>query len=241
MWATRQHCPSAASCPQPCRRGSRWHLHAIPPSACGGRAPCAAGGCCTSGLENAHGTEFREVLYRWHPWFGLRVAVHETVSRLDGIVFRCTLTGEGGRQLELPAWMFDQAACRDCFPLATSPLVSTMGLRALSDLLRNVLKRGATASTASPCGASCASRNEDVGEARARQHDETPNEGIERPAQRAATVRPVRREPAAVGRGHADMVYPSGRGKKRADRPDETTDPGARGSRAAERDRGGQP
>src|SRR6266446_2448434 len=90
---------------------------------------------CTTRLENAHGTEFREVLYRWHPWFGLRVAVHETVTRLDGIVFRCTLTGGGGRQLELPAWMFDRAACRDCFPLATSPLVSTVGLRALSDLL----------------------------------------------------------------------------------------------------------
>ena len=103
---------------------------------------------------------------------------------------------------------------------------------------RDVLRRRATASTASPCGASCASRNEDVGEARARQHDETPNEGIERPAQRAATVRPVRREPAAVGRRCTDMVRPSGRGKKRADRPDETTDPGARGSRAAERGAG---
>ena len=196
---------------------------------------------CTTKLENAHGTEFREVLYRWHPWFGLRVAVQETVTRLDGIVFRCTLTGGRGRQLELPAWMFDRAACRDCFPLATSPLVSTVGLRALSALLRDVLKTGATASTASPCGASCASRNEDVGEARVSQHDETPNEGIERPAQRAATVRPVRREPTAVGRRCTNMVGPSGRGKKRADRPDETTDPGARGSRAAERGRGGQP
>lgn len=80
--------------------------------------------------------EFREVLYRWHSWFGLRVAVHETVSRSDGIVFRCTLTGGGGRQLELPAWMFD----RDCFPLATMALVSMAGLRALSDLLGDVLK-----------------------------------------------------------------------------------------------------
>ena len=195
---------------------------------------------CTTKLENGHGTEFREVLYRWHPWFGLRVAVHEAVSRSDGIVFRCTLTG-GGRRLELPAWMFDRAACRDAFPLATTPHVSVAELSALSDLVRDALRRRTNTSTASPCGASCASRNEDVGEARASQHDETPNEGIERPAQRAATVRPVRREPTAVGRRCTNMVRPSGRGKKRADRPDETTDPGARGSRAAERSSGGRP
>ena len=195
---------------------------------------------CTTKLENGHGTEFREVLYRWHPWLGLRVAVHEAVSRSDGIVFRCTLTG-GGRRLELPAWMFDRAACRDAFPLATTPHVSVAELSALSDLVRDALRRRTNTSTASPCGASCASRNEDVGEARASQHDETPNEGIERPAQRAATVRPVRREPTAVGRRCTNMVRPSGRGKKRADRPDETTDPGARGSRAAERSRGGRP
>ena len=191
--------------------------------------------------RNAHGTEFREVLYRWHPWFGLRVAVHETVSRLDGIVFRCTLTGGGGRQLELPAWMFDRAACRDCFPLATSPLVSTMGLRALSDLLQDVLRRGATASTASPCGASCASRNEDVGEARARQHDE----------RRTKALSDRRSEPRQFD------LFGGNRPRSAGDTPTwstlpaearseliglmETTDPGARGSRAAESGRGGQP
>ena len=205
------------------------------------RGPGGGARCCTTTLENAHGTEFREVLYRWHPWFGLRVAVDETVSRSDGIVFRCTLTGGGGRRLELPAWMFDRAACRDAFPLATTPHVSVAELSALSDLVRDALRRRTNTSTASPCGASCASRNEDVGEARASQHDETPNEGIERPAQRAATVRSVRREPATVGRRCTDMVGPSGRGKKRADRPDETIDSGAREPEAAERGRRGQP
>jgi hypothetical protein len=167
------------------------------------------------------------------------VAVHEAVSRSDGIIFRCTLTGGSGRQLELPAWMFDRAACRDCSPLASTPLVSTAGLRALSGLLHDVLWR-ATASSASSCGASCASRNE-KGEARVSQHDETPNEGIEGPARRAAAVRPVRREPAAADRRCTKVVRPSSRGKKRADRPDETTDPGARRSGAAERGSGGQP
>ena len=189
---------------------------------------------CTTRLENAHGTEFREVLYRWHPWSGRRVAVHETVSRSDGIVFRCTLTGGGGRQLELPAWMFDRAACRDAFPLAAPPHVCVAALCRLSELVRDALRRRTSASTASPAQASCASRNDDGGEA----HVSLPNEGIERPPQQATTARPVRRKPAAVGRQCAGLVGPSGRGEKRADRPDETTHSGARGSRTAERGRG---
>lgn len=231
--------PRVSAAPRPVAEQRRCEPRRRSASGCRGR--CAVVQCCTTRLENAHGTEFREVLYRWHPWFGRRVAVHEAVGRLGGIVFRCTLTGGGGRQLELPAWMFDRAACRDCFPLATTPHVSAAGLDALSDLLRDALGRRTTASTASPCSASCPSRNEDVGEARVSQHDETPNEGIERPAQRVAAVRPVRREPDALDRRCADMVGPSGRGERRADRPDETTDPGARGSGAAQRGRGGQP
>lgn len=231
--------PRLSAAPRPVAEQRRSEPHRRSASDC--RVSCADVRCCTTRLKNAHGTEFREVLYRWHPWFGLRVAVDEAVSRSDGVIFRCSLTGGSGRRLELPAWMFDRAACRDCFPLATTPHVSTAGLRALSDLLRDALGRRTTASTASPCGASCASRNEDVGEARVSQHDETPNEGIERPPRRATAVRPVRREPDALDRRCTDMVDPSGRGKKRADRADETIDPGARGSGASERGSGGRP
>ena len=49
-------------------------------------------GCCTTRLENTHGTEIRELLYPWHPWFALWVAVHEAVDKSDGVVFRCGLT-----------------------------------------------------------------------------------------------------------------------------------------------------
>ena len=59
-------------------------------------------------LENAHGTEFGKVLYPWHPWAGLRIGLHESVSKPDGIVFRCRLLG---RRLEIPAWMFDRSVC----------------------------------------------------------------------------------------------------------------------------------
>ena len=208
-----------------------------PGRACGRSCPGPGGAAryCRRRQENAHGIEFREVLYRWHPWFGFRVAVHEAISRPHGVVLRCTLSGVGGdRRLELPAWMFDRAACRDVFPLTTTPHVAKTALCALATLLRDELKRFAAASTASLCGASCASRNEDVGEARVSQHDGTPSKGIQGPAQQAAAVRSIRRERAQVGRGHAGMVGPSGRGKKRTDRADSAADHGACGADAWE-------
>ena len=64
---------------------------------------------CITKLDNAHGTEFGELLYPWHPWAGLRIGLHESVSKPDGIVFRCRLHG---RRLEIPAWMFDRSASR---------------------------------------------------------------------------------------------------------------------------------
>ena len=56
------------------------------------------------------------------------MAIHETVDKADGVVFRCTLSGSAAdRWLEVPAWMFDRARCLDpsrltasrvCFPAA---------------------------------------------------------------------------------------------------------------------------
>src|SRR5690349_24223598 len=86
-------------------------------------------------VENAHGTGVREVLYRWHPWFGLDVHVHAAITKADGVYFRCTLNGaDGARWQELPAWMFDRAACAGpC--LVAEPFVSMAALSALSRLL----------------------------------------------------------------------------------------------------------
>jgi hypothetical protein len=64
----------------------------------------ADGWYCTTRFENAHGTVYREVLYPWHPWFGLQVCVHEAIKKADDVVFRCTLSGsDGDRWLEVPA------------------------------------------------------------------------------------------------------------------------------------------
>ena len=55
------------------------------------RARSAASRCCTTKRKNAHSTEFRELLYPWHPWSGLRVVVHAAIERPGGVVFRCDL------------------------------------------------------------------------------------------------------------------------------------------------------
>ncbi|CAH1696377.1 hypothetical protein CHELA1G11_40024 [Hyphomicrobiales bacterium] len=76
------------------------------------RAPSGVGGGCTTRLGNTHGTEFREVLYRYHPWFGREVGVHGVVAKCDGVYFRCAVAGaQGDRWLEVPAWMFELSLC----------------------------------------------------------------------------------------------------------------------------------
>jgi len=40
----------------------------------------------------------------------MRVAVHETIAKSDGVAFRCTLSGSASdRWLEIPAWMFERS------------------------------------------------------------------------------------------------------------------------------------
>src|SRR4051795_3785189 len=136
MWARRLRCPSEASCPQPSRRECRSCRRATPPWAPARPEPDAACPRCTTRVENAHGTGVREVLYRWHPWFGLDVRVHAAITKLDGVYFRCTLNGaDGARWQELPAWLFDRAACAGPCMLVAEPFVSMTALSALSRLL----------------------------------------------------------------------------------------------------------
>jgi hypothetical protein len=67
---------------------------------------------CTSRQQDAHRTEERKVFYPCHPWFGLRVFVHEVAARGSVRVFRCAETAQiPTRCLEVPEWMFDRSAC----------------------------------------------------------------------------------------------------------------------------------
>ena len=101
------------------------------------RGPHAAGRHCTTRRRNAHrigNAEGREVLYRWHPWAGCVVDVHAVIEKSSGAVLRCSERGSGERWLELPAWMFDRAACL-AVEIAVRPRVDMAVLSALGALL----------------------------------------------------------------------------------------------------------
>jgi len=211
-------------------------------------APGATSPRCTTRLKNAHGTVFRELLYPWHPWFGMKVAVHEAIAKADGVVFRCTLSGLGtDRWLEVPAWMFERAACPDRARLATAPFVGMDALSALADLLRQALKDWPASSTAPLAGVSGSSRNPIRGEA----HDSsdigasvspisrTPKAGLQQSARRISADGPVRQSVANIPDEGARMAGSAGRDAGGADHPDGAIDPGTRkGRRDRRRDRG---
>ena len=185
--------------------------------------PSAGAPRCRTGFENAHGTVFREVLYPWHPWCGRQVAVHEAITRADGVAFRCTLTGSGGdRWLEVPAWMFARATCPDQARPTAEPFVSL---------------------TAFLHWANCCGRLPRVRRIRARQASLTIRFGERTMAATASTNSGKHRRTCTQGRrgpmqqtelfgderpgalvGHPGMAGPAGGHASRADQPDGTAD-----------------
>src|SRR3954469_12861251 len=192
--------------------------------------PDAACPRCTTRLENAHGTVVREVLYRWHPWFGLEVHVHATATKSDAVHFRCTLNGaDGARWQELPAWMFDRAACAGPCMLVAEPFVSMAALSALSRLLEATGRP--SPSSPQPPGLGAHSRlDRDRGE----HHADGTSVTITRPAcytatagddREAAPDRSIRRRPR---KGGANLARVARGGARPPDQSDGATDPGSR-------------
>ena len=68
----------------------------------------------TSRKHNTHNTETREVLYRWHPWFGRMAWIFNVVEKNGEIILRCALDPHEAtaRVSEMPQWMFDPVVCR---------------------------------------------------------------------------------------------------------------------------------
>jgi len=62
------------------------------------------------------------------------VDVHAVIEKSSGAVLRCSERGSGERWLELPAWMFDRAACL-AVEIAVRPRVDMAVLSALGALL----------------------------------------------------------------------------------------------------------
>jgi hypothetical protein len=102
------------------------------------RSPSADVFHCTTRQQNAHITDTRELLYRWHCWYGQPVYIFGTVTRGAEVFLRCALDrGESGRLLEVPQWMFEATAC--CrMVLAATASVSVRTLRDLTRLMRAV-------------------------------------------------------------------------------------------------------
>src|SRR3954466_7671485 len=193
--------------------------------------PDAACPRCTTRVENAHGTGVREVLYRWHPWFGLAVHVHAAATKADGVYFRCTLnSADGARWQELPAWMFDRAACAGSCMLLAEPLVSMAALSALSRLLDAIGRPSPSAPQPPGLGVAHSRLDWNRGE----HHADGTSVTITRPAcytatagddREAAPDRSIRRRPR---KGGANLARVARGGARPPDQSDGATDPGSR-------------
>lgn len=67
---------------------------------------------CGSGLppvHSAHVGEGREIHYRWHPYFGLKVIVRRLERRATGQFLK--VEGPSGVVVSVPAWMIDLHVC----------------------------------------------------------------------------------------------------------------------------------
>ena len=93
-------------------------------------------GRCTSRQRNTHSTESRDVRYPWHPWFGRSVTVYEALTKGGHAICRCGFEDQrNDRSLEVPAWMFESAAC-DHLRLTATPFVDCQALIELKAVLQ---------------------------------------------------------------------------------------------------------
>src|SRR5262249_23671599 len=153
-----------------------------------------AGRCCTTKLKNAHRTEFRELLYPFHPWSGSPIAIHEAIDKPDGVVFRCDMVdSDSDRWQEVPAWMFDRAVCVKVRLRVSDPHADISALVALASLLRDVLHDPAVVSNIPDSIVSNLSRDPNRGDV----HAMSKQAGA--PSSHIASNRFVRRKPTDAG------------------------------------------
>jgi hypothetical protein len=187
-----------------------------------------AGSCCTTRLENTHETEFRELLYPWHPWFGLRVGIHSAIEKPDGVFLRCSLRdSDADRWLEVPAWMFDRSACTRARAAADAH-VDIVALTALATLLRRVLNERFASSNA-PLSSARLSHEANRGEIHAKSHEADAGA-----LPRAVADGSVCRGPSEGHRRHAGVVRASDGGTNNTDQLDNQAARAARRQKPAQ-------
>lgn len=92
----------------------------------------------TTGVQDAHKTCAREVIYRWHPWFGRTVWVQGELRRGGSAVLRCVRDElHWSASLEIPKWMFDAGFCTGMKPDSLAH-VSSDALLTLQEFLATV-------------------------------------------------------------------------------------------------------
>lgn len=137
-WRARAHAPTfdAGLVTLGCRQIASEGLEYLDPKRC---VVCR---CCTSRRSNTHSIATREILYRWHPWYGRSVRIYQVVDRNGQVWMRCGDDQvEGLRRLEVPQWMFESAAC-GALRMAGTPVVDCEALLDLKALLASaVLER----------------------------------------------------------------------------------------------------
>jgi len=164
-------------------------------------------------------------LYRFHPWCGRDVFVHEVIEKAAGVAFRCTLDGSDvERWLEIPAWMFDRATCAADAHFSTDPFVGLEALDALSALLDHVLKTDATSSNVRLRSAGGISHDQNRGESHGTKDDGTSDRQSAQAAPCSTAVGFVRKPSSARLAQLARFAEGSARS---ADRSDGAADPGA--------------
>ena len=168
----------------------------------GCRSLCVDGPYCRTRRQNARVTLHREVLYPWHPWFGLTVHVHEIVEKGASCILRCSVDGSAsGRRLELPAWMFDRVVCLS-IRVVHSPSVDLTALEKLRNLLIE-RRQSPSAIVAAVSGAQRGRRHQNR-----RSADAQPAPRFEETAASSRPIRPFRR---ATARAAMAALLPSTR------------------------------
>jgi hypothetical protein len=180
-------------------------------------------------------------LYRFHPWSGVPVFIHEAVEKADGAIFRCSLScSVVGRRLEVPAWMFDRAACVGHADISAEPFVDILTLSALAGLLADVLKAQAASPNALVLGAPLVSRNQIRGETHGKDDVEAARRKSAGATAEAAADGPVRKRPGRQRDRRTGMARVAGGSTRSTDQPDGATDSRACGQKSDDVTDGGR-
>jgi len=197
------------------------------------RSMNAAAASCRTPRHKTHSTAIGDeaaIAYRWHPWAGRTVHIHEVIERTTGAAARCSLAGATvARVQEIPVWMMDAAACCSA-RLAAEPTVALSALAGLRVLLSEAMLLEAAAA---PSDAKMASPDSYRGD---RHAGSSPVPAV------TPSTRPLSAEPATgIGRS-AEMECDAGSDATDAGRPAHSITDDTRRSRApgSGRARGGR-